>query len=137
LQASELADLLIAQFRLDLKKKNPLRIESKIRCIRFIAELVHSPLHSRILVEVKFGVMVRAEALSCLRLLLFDFRHHNIDMACALLDSAGLFLYRNPDSHVKTRLLLDVMMRKRQRIADPRSQACNALCMRVLSHARC
>lgn len=39
-------------------------------------------------------------------MLMFDFSHHNIEMACALLESAGRFLYRSPDSHHRTKVYL-------------------------------
>uniref|UniRef100_A0A914UNX1 MIF4G domain-containing protein n=1 Tax=Plectus sambesii TaxID=2011161 RepID=A0A914UNX1_9BILA len=102
---TELVQMMIAEFRRHVRKKNQLHIESKIRCMHFIGELV------------KFRVFPKSEALHCLRMLLFDFRHHNMDMACALLDSAGYFLFHSPDSHQKTKLLLDLMMRKRQQAA--------------------
>lgn len=44
---------------------------------------------------------------------MFDFRHHNIEMACTLLDSCGRFLYRSPESHHATKVYLNVMMRKK------------------------
>lgn len=40
------------------------------------------------------------------QMLMFDFRHHNIEMACALLESCGRFLYRSPDSHYRTKIYL-------------------------------
>ena len=44
---------------------------------------------------------------TCLfQMLMFDFSHHNIEMACALLESAGRFLYRSPDSHHRTKVYL-------------------------------
>jgi len=39
-------------------------------------------------------------------MLLFDFTHHNIEMACALLETCGRFLYRSLDSHHRTRVYL-------------------------------
>ena len=39
-------------------------------------------------------------------MLLFDFSHHNIEMACALLETCGRFLYRSHDSHHRTRVYL-------------------------------
>uniref|UniRef100_A0A914S430 Uncharacterized protein n=1 Tax=Parascaris equorum TaxID=6256 RepID=A0A914S430_PAREQ len=73
-----------------------------------------------------FGVIPKAEALSCLRMVLFDFRGHNVDMCCAMVDSMGPFLYRSTDSHGKVKILLEVMLKKRDRINDPRQQY--ALC---------
>lgn len=75
--------------------------------------------------EVKFGLIPKAEAIVCLRMVLFDFRGHNIDMCCAMIDSMGPFLYLSSDSHSKTKILLDVMMKKREKINDPRQQVTN------------
>lgn len=55
-------------------------------------------------------------------MVLFDFRGHNIDMCCAMVDAMGQFLYRSTDSHGKMKILLGVMMKKRDRINDPRQQ---------------
>ena len=41
-----------------------------------------------------------------LQMLMFDFTHHNIEMACALLETCGRFLYRSPDSHYRTKVYL-------------------------------
>lgn len=49
--------------------------------------------------------------------LLNDFRHHHIDMTCQLLETCGQFLYRSPDSHPMTKLLLEKMMRLNSRTA--------------------
>ncbi|KAH9494812.1 Regulator of nonsense transcripts upf2 [Bulinus truncatus] len=46
-------------------------------------------------------------------MLMFDFSHHNIEMTCALLETCGRFLYRSPDSHYRTKIYLEVMMRKK------------------------
>ena len=43
---------------------------------------------------------------SMFQMLLFDFTHHNIEMACVLLETCGLFLYRSKESHNKTRVFL-------------------------------
>ena len=40
------------------------------------------------------------------QMLLEDFTHHNIEMGCNLLEVCGRFLYRSPDSHVRTKNLL-------------------------------
>ncbi len=39
-------------------------------------------------------------------MLLFDFAHHNIDMACALMEACGRFLFRSKDSHQRTKIYL-------------------------------
>jgi len=48
----------------------------------------------------------KTDVLKCLKMLMFDFTHHNIDMACALLETCGRYLYRSPDSHHRTRIYL-------------------------------
>ncbi|VDM36735.1 unnamed protein product [Toxocara canis] len=108
--ALELSHALIQQFRVTVQNRSKLRVDWKVRCCRFISELV------------KFGVVPKAEALSCLRMALFDFRGHNVDMCCAMVDSMGPFLYRSTDSHGKMKILLEVMMKKRDHINDPRQQ---------------
>lgn len=62
--------------------------------------------------RLRFQIFPKSEALHCLKTLLYDFRHHNIEMACALLDTCGRFLYFSPDSHQKTKILLEQMERK-------------------------
>jgi regulator of nonsense transcripts 2 len=69
--------------------------------VRFIGELVKFELYSKI------------EALYCLKVLLFDFSHHHIEMACNLLEVCGRFLYCSPDSHQRTKVYLEQMMRKK------------------------
>ena len=62
--------------------------------MRFIGELV------------KFRMYSKIEALYCLKLLLHDFTHHHIEMCCSLLETCGRFLFRNPDSHQRTKVYL-------------------------------
>ncbi|WKY08242.1 hypothetical protein Q1695_007613 [Nippostrongylus brasiliensis] len=105
---TELSSMLIKQFREFVQRSGHERVEEKIKCVMFIAELV------------KFGVIPRAEALSCLRQLVYDFRGHSIDMVCAMIETAGLYLYRNSDSHPKMKIILDVVQKKKERIKDVR-----------------
>lgn len=99
--AMDLVQLLKGDFRWHVRKKDQINIESKLKTVRFIGELV------------KFNLFPKSEALHCIKMLMFDFSHHNIEMACALLDSCGRFLYRSQDSHHRTKIYLDVMMRKK------------------------
>lgn len=108
--ALELSHALIQQFKVTVQNRSKLRVDWKVRCCRFISELV------------KFGLIPKAEALSCLRMVLYDFRGHNVDMCCAMIDSMGQFLYRSTDSHGKMKILLEVMVKKRDKINDPRQQ---------------
>lgn len=92
--ATDLAQLLLNDFRYHVRKKDQINIESKIKTARFIGELV------------KFNMFGKMECLNCLKTLLADFRHHNIEMFCNLLDVCGRYLYRSPESHMKLKLLL-------------------------------
>lgn len=40
------------------------------------------------------------------QLLMSDFTHHNIEMACSFLESCGRFLYRHPESHHRMKVFL-------------------------------
>ncbi|XP_030827970.1 regulator of nonsense transcripts 2 [Strongylocentrotus purpuratus] len=102
--ATDLAERLKGEFRWHVRKKDQMMVESKIKVSRFIGELT------------KFKMCSKADTLQCLKNLIQDFRHHNIDMACALLESCGRFLYRSPDSHLKTNALLELMMRKKSKM---------------------
>lgn len=74
-------------------------IESKIKVVRFIGEMV------------KFGLYSKIEALFCLKVLLLDFHHHQIEMTCAFLEVAGQYLYNSKDSRLRTNVYLEQMMR--------------------------
>lgn len=99
--ANDLVHLLKGDFRWHVRKKDQINIESKLKTVRFIGELV------------KFKMFPKTETLFCLKLLLFDFTHHNIEMACALLETCGRYLYRQMDFHHRTKVYLEVMMRKK------------------------
>ena len=99
--AIQLGQYLKQEFRWQLRKKDQMKIESKLKVCRFIGELV------------KFNMFPKSEALFCLKQLLFDFAHHHIEMACTLLDTCGRFLYRTSDSHQRTKIYLEQMMRKK------------------------
>lgn len=107
--ATDLVNMLKQDFKYQVRKKDQINIESKIKVVRFIGELV------------KFRIFPRSEALTCLRVLLQDFNHHHIEMACNLLETCGRFLYRTPDSHHRTKIYLEQMMRKKTvKAFDPR-----------------
>ncbi|KAG0711998.1 Regulator of nonsense transcripts 2 [Chionoecetes opilio] len=107
--ATDLVNMLKQDFKYQVRKKDQINIESKIKVVRFIGELV------------KFRIYPRSEALTCLRMLLSDFNHHHIEMACNLLETCGRFLYRTADSHHRTKIYLEQMMRKKTvKAFDPR-----------------
>jgi len=97
--ALELCSLLKNDFRYNVKKKDQINIETKLKVVRYIGELV------------KFNLMAKSEALHCFKMLLNDFTHHQIEMGCALLETAGRFLYRSQESHHRTKIYLEQMMR--------------------------
>ncbi|XP_018561643.1 regulator of nonsense transcripts 2 [Anoplophora glabripennis] len=102
---NELCQMLRQDFKYHVRKKDQINIESKIKVVRFIGELVKFKLYSKI------------EALYCLKVLLHDFSHHHIEMACNLLEVCGRFLYCSPDSHQRTKVYLEQMMRKKSVMA--------------------
>lgn len=97
--ATELSQRLKNEFKYHITKKNQMNIESKIKVVRFIGEMV------------KFGLYSKIEALFCLKVLLLDFQHHQIEMTCAFLEVAGQYLYNCRDSRLRTNVYLEQMMR--------------------------
>ncbi|XP_069764577.1 regulator of nonsense transcripts 2 isoform X7 [Narcine bancroftii] len=100
--AEDLCTMLKGDFRFHVKKKDQINIETKNKTVRFIGELT------------KFKMFSKNDTLHCLKMLLADFSHHHIEMACTLLETAGRFLFRSPESHLRTSVLLEQMMRKKQ-----------------------
>ncbi|GIY54489.1 regulator of nonsense transcripts 2 [Caerostris extrusa] len=96
--ASELVSMLKQDFKFHIKKKDQINIESKVKTVREL---------------VKFKIFPKSEALYCLKLLLCDFIHHHVEMACNLLETCGRFLYQASDSHQRIKVLLEQMMRKK------------------------
>uniref|UniRef100_T1HBU6 MIF4G domain-containing protein n=1 Tax=Rhodnius prolixus TaxID=13249 RepID=T1HBU6_RHOPR len=97
--ATNLTSLLKQDFKYHIRKKDQINLESKIKVSRYIGELV------------KFGLFPNIEALYCLKLLLHDFSHHHIEMACNILETCGRYLYRHNESHRRTKIYMDDMMR--------------------------
>ncbi|XP_048886602.1 regulator of nonsense transcripts 2 [Brienomyrus brachyistius] len=100
--AEDLCSMLKGDFRFHIRKKDQINIETKNKTVRFIGELA------------KFKMFSKTDTLHCLKMLLSDFSHHHIEMACTLLETSGRFLFRSPDSHLRTSVLLEQMMRKKQ-----------------------
>jgi regulator of nonsense transcripts 2 len=98
---NELSNLLRHEFKSLFKKKDQINIESKVKNVRFIGELV------------KFNLFPKRDALDCLKSLLSDFTHHHIEMTCNLLEVCGRVLYKTPESCHQMRLVLEQMMRKK------------------------
>eukprot|EP00050_Salpingoeca_kvevrii_P021480 m.111239 g.111239 ORF g.111239 m.111239 type:complete len:1221 (-) comp9365_c0_seq4:1045-4707(-) len=97
--AEQLVDMLRGEFRFFIKKMPQSNRDGKLKNVRFIAELT------------KFQVCPTKTTLWYLETLVHKFMHDNIDMACALLEGCGRFLYRSGDTHVRTKLLLEAISR--------------------------
>lgn len=110
--SNELVKLLNNEFKYHVREKDQIKIESKIKVVRFIGELV------------KFGLYPRIDSLFFLKVLLQDFHHHNIEMACALLEVCGVYLYNCKESRLRTNIYLEQMLRlKTVNAFDPRHVA--------------
>ncbi|XP_024530355.1 regulator of nonsense transcripts UPF2 [Selaginella moellendorffii] len=94
-----LLQLLEDEFNFLINKKDQMNIETKIKNIRFLGELA------------KFRVAPSTLIFTCLKSCLDDFSHHNIDVACNLLETCGRFLYRSPETSVRMGNMLDIIMR--------------------------
>ncbi|AQK72835.1 Regulator of nonsense transcripts UPF2, partial [Zea mays] len=106
---SMLLSMLEEEFNFLINKKDQINIETKIKNIRFIGELC------------KFKMAPPALVFSCLKSCLDDFSHHNIDVACNLLETCGRFLYRSPETTIRMANMLEILMRlKNVKNLDPR-----------------
>ncbi|PUZ76674.1 hypothetical protein GQ55_1G309400 [Panicum hallii var. hallii] len=104
-----LLSMLEEEFNFLINKKDQINIETKIKNIRFIGELC------------KFKMAPPALVFSCLKACLDDFSHHNIDVACNLLETCGRFLYRSPETTIRMANMLEILMRlKNVKNLDPR-----------------
>ncbi|XP_049955092.1 regulator of nonsense transcripts 2-like [Schistocerca serialis cubense] len=99
--SEDLCQLLKQDFKYHIRKKDQMNIESKVKVVRFIGELV------------KFRMYSKIESLYCLKVLVQDFTHHHIEMCCNLLESCGRFLIRHHDCHQRMKVYLEQMMRKK------------------------
>ncbi|KAK9282639.1 hypothetical protein L1049_010858 [Liquidambar formosana] len=107
--SSMLLQMLEEEFNFLINKKDQMNIETKIRNIRFIGELC------------KFKIAPAGLVFGCLKACLDDFTHHNIDVACNLLETCGRFLYRSPETTVRMANMLEILMRlKNVKNLDPR-----------------
>ncbi|KAJ3048469.1 hypothetical protein HK097_010505 [Rhizophlyctis rosea] len=107
---TKLVDSLEQSFHYHQKRKNQVFIEEKIkrRCsptisknIRFIGELA------------KFKLAPNHVVFHCLKVLLEDFKFHNIELACNLLETSGRFLFKMPETHTRTSNYLDILNKKK------------------------
>lgn len=78
------------------KDASSVTLEPRIRNMRYIGELC------------KFRLISFGTVFTNLKNLLDDFTHHNIDAACALIETAGGFLIRLPETHIRMENMLEV-----------------------------
>lgn len=95
----ELVELLVSEFNYFIKKRNQFRLESRIKNIRFLAELV------------KFQLCPASAAFRCLKKCFSDFQGQNVSVATTLLENCGRFLYCCRLTHVRTVHFLSIMMK--------------------------
>lgn len=99
-----------AQFHGQARWKKQQHLESRLKTARFLGELT------------KFQVAPPIVVMRALRRCLDDFSGYNIDVACALLESCGRYLYKSPHTRSKMSSLLDTMMRiKKAKNLDERA----------------
>lgn len=84
------------------KTKRQYHPESKIKNVRYIAELV------------KFGVAPPIFALKICQKLLDDFTNMNVEMLAAILESCGRYLYLLPPTHERMEHVVETMLRLRR-----------------------
>ncbi|KAJ3285377.1 hypothetical protein HK104_009522, partial [Borealophlyctis nickersoniae] len=99
---TKLVDALEHIFHAHQKRKNQIYIEEKIKNVRYIGELT------------KFRVTPNHVIFHCLKVLLENFKHHNIELACQLLETCGRFLYKTPETSTRTANYLDILVRKKK-----------------------
>ena len=90
----DICQMLFKDFRYLVRKRHQLFIETKLKIVRYIGELV------------KFGVFPKSDAFQCFKILLLNFTHHQIDMACTFMETCGRYLHRNKDSHRRMQIYL-------------------------------
>ncbi|CEG47804.1 regulator of nonsense transcripts [Plasmopara halstedii] len=95
----ELVNLLVSEFHGLVKRRNQFRLESKIKNIRFLAELV------------KFRICPPNTGFRCLQRCFQDFQGHNVHVATTFLENCGRFLYCSKHTHARTVKCLNVMMK--------------------------
>ncbi|GMF27983.1 unnamed protein product [Phytophthora lilii] len=104
----ELVSMLVGEFHGLIKRRNQFRLESKIKNIRFLAELV------------KFKICPPNTGFRCLQKCFQDFQGHNVHVATTFLENCGRFLYCSKHTHVRTVNCLNVMMKlKAAKHLDP------------------
>ncbi|XP_049849433.1 uncharacterized protein LOC126318671 [Schistocerca gregaria] len=86
------------EFETHFKQKDQMNIQTKIKNIHFLSELV------------KFRLCPVGTILNFLKMCLDDFHHHNVDVVCEMLETCGRFLYCSPEYHAHMRNLLELIV---------------------------
>ncbi|KAF5832053.1 armadillo-type protein [Dunaliella salina] len=86
-------------FLLTKKDAASVTLETRVRVVRYLGELC------------KFRLYPASALMNCLKGLLDEFSGPNVDAAAALVECAGRFLRRSPESRVRAENLMEVMMR--------------------------
>ncbi|CAO3634305.1 unnamed protein product [Cunninghamella blakesleeana] len=89
------------EFRGLQRKKTQDLVESRVKNIRFIAELT------------KFRVAPHHTIFHAFKIALDDFTNQNIDIICNLLECCGRYLLRTPETSVRMSNMLEIVMRKK------------------------
>ena len=109
--AETVVKVLEGQFRGMSHKKDATNrvLEPRLRNARYIGEMV------------KFRLFPAGTAFRLLKSLFTDFSGHNVDAACALVETAGRYLLRRPDTAQRMTNMLEIMMKlKTAKNMDPR-----------------
>lgn len=97
--AAPLVNNLEQQFHGQAKFKKNQNLEARLRTARYIGELI------------KFRVAPPMVFIRCIRRCLDDFTGANVDVACALLESCGRYLYRLNHTNASVVSLMETMTR--------------------------
>jgi regulator of nonsense transcripts 2 len=92
---------LVYEFKGLQRRKTQDLLESRIKNIRFLAELT------------KFRVTPPHTIFHSLKVAVDDFTNHNIDIVCNLLETCGRFLLKSPETSARINGMLETVMRKK------------------------
>lgn len=107
--------MLETEFHAMQAQNDLIKIETKVRNIRFIGELT------------KFGVSAPQLALECLNQCLDTFIGHNLELISNLLEVCGPYLTRYKDESISLKInnMLDIMWRLKEKDTLPQKQMYN------------
>jgi len=99
---SPIVDSLFKDFYGMYKAKSQQHLESKVKNIRYIGEMI------------KFKVAAPIIAFKVFKLLLCDLSNHNIELLGVLIETCGRYLYLLPHTHDKMDEVIETMVRLRK-----------------------